>query len=186
MLTIKKSRPFYEPKDVQLFKCTPPLEICIWGAVCFGFPLMATTKRRIRLLEDAAADRTNGEKRAELIKARNSGYCGEGITGGTIGNIVVAGALDQIGGDDVRFGGLYASAKTLSVREVIVPDKSGKFMTALKAICCGLCMNCNNAYVVHQATERYLGPGPVPAAEVNAEVTAVLIQPEAVPSDLRL
>jgi len=183
-ISIDKSRRFYDPSDVRLFKCTPPLEICVWGSFFYGFPLMATTKNRIGLLEAAAADPHNNNKRNELMEAHNSGYCCKGWTSKTIENLVVAGALDEAVGGDARLGGLYASGKTLSVREVIVDDKSGPLARSLKAVFCQLCMNCNNTYVAHRAAERYLTPAPVRAPA--EEVTAVLLQPEAVPRDLLL
>ena len=174
-ISIDKSRPYYDPKDVHLFECDAPSWLCAWGSCCLGFPLMATTKRRIRLLEDAAANPKDNTKRNKLIEAYNSGYCGKGVTGGTIGNLVVAGALDQVGGD-VPLGGLYASGKVLSVHEVIVGDDSGSFTSALKAACCGQCMNCNDAYVVREATKSFLyGP-----EQKGKSDTAVLLQPEAV------
>lgn len=51
----------------------------------------------------------------------------------------------------------------MRMRSQLTGDRSGSLNTCLESCLCGACVNCNNAYVVHRAVDRFQNAQVAPA-----------------------
>jgi hypothetical protein len=155
---ILKSRRFYDKRDIDLCTCTPPPDICLWGMVC-PILLRNTARNKIQLLEKAQSDikdtRFNAQKR--LIALHNKHYCCNGCTYAAVEQMAIGDAMSSMGnGQGSTATALYDTSFIMAMRSELTNDNSGNILQFIEDCVCGSCVNCNNAFVVHRAVDRWL------------------------------
>lgn len=170
---IRDSKEYYDKTDIDLCTCTPPAEICVWGSVC-AIPLRNTVRMKMQLLEKASGANATAEDKENLQNLQRQAYCCHGFTFNALQQMVVAGALDSMDNDaGSTASALYQASFVMRMRSQLTGDTSGSLATCLESCVCGACVNCNNAYVVHRAVDRFLKPKP--RAVVAEQPTSMLL-----------
>lgn len=161
--TIKNSRKYYSKDDIALCTCTPPTDICTWGTLC-AIPLRNTARMKMQLLEKASAPGATDDDRNNLKELHQEPYCCHGFTFSALQQMAVAGAMDGLDNDaGSAASALYQASFIMRMRSQLTGDRSGSLNTCLESCLCGACVNCNNAYVVHRAVDRFQNAQVAPA-----------------------